>query len=178
MFIWRKVSPARRVTLPSTWDNFSPYKWGLRRKLFGEEHANTTKSYHALRVTQYQLGDHTSALQSHQHALDVRRKLFGEEQANTADSYHSLGITQHQLGDYTSALQSFQYALDVKRKLFGEEHPLLLDDYTAALQSHQYALVVRRKLFGEEHGRTAERYRIVRLTQQKSDLKKPTVNYN
>ena len=74
-----------------------------------------------LGTTQYQLGDYTSALQSHQHALDVRRKLFGEEHAATADSFHSLGVTQHQLGDYTSALQPKQHALDIRRKLFGED---------------------------------------------------------
>ena len=51
-------------------------------------HAQTAHSYHSLGTTQYQLGDYTSALQSHQQALDVRRKLFGEENGDTADSYH------------------------------------------------------------------------------------------
>ena len=53
----------------------------LEKKLFAEEHGNTADSYFSLGITQYHLGDHISALQSHQHGLDVRRKLFGEEHA-------------------------------------------------------------------------------------------------
>ena len=72
--------------------------------MFGEEHAKTANSYHSLGMTQYQLGDYTSALQSHQHAVDVKRKLFGEEHAKTALSYYDIGVTQYQLGDYSFAL--------------------------------------------------------------------------
>ena len=42
-------------------------------------------------MTQHSLGDFTSALQSHQRALDVRIKLFAEDHASTANSYDSLG---------------------------------------------------------------------------------------
>ena len=49
-----------------------------------------TFPYYELWVTQHQLGDLTSALQSHQRALDIRIKLFGEEHASTADSYPNL----------------------------------------------------------------------------------------
>ena len=76
----------------------------MRIKLFGEDHASTANSYHELGVTQHSLGDFTSALQSHQRALDERIKLFGEDHARTANSYHELGVTQHSLGDFTSAL--------------------------------------------------------------------------
>ena len=60
----------------------------VRRKLFGEEHAHTSDSYHSLKITQHELDDNTSALRSKQHALDIRKKLFGEEHANPANSYH------------------------------------------------------------------------------------------
>ena len=49
----------------------------VRRKLFGEEHAQTANSYQSFGVTQYQLGDYTSPLQSKQHALDVRHEGQG-----------------------------------------------------------------------------------------------------
>jgi len=39
-------------------------------------------SYLSLGVTQSALGDHTSAVQSKQRALDIRLKLFGEEHAS------------------------------------------------------------------------------------------------
>ena len=83
----------------------------IRTKLFGEDHASTADSYYSLGVTQHELGDYKSALQSKQRALAIRTKLFGEDHASTADSYHSLGLTQHKLGDYKSALQSHQRAL-------------------------------------------------------------------
>ena len=121
-------------------------------------------------MTQLKLGNYTSALQSHQHALDVRRKLFGVERAWTADSYQEIGMTQHQLGDYSSALHSLQHALDVRRKLFGEEHANhcyhslaitqhQLGDYSSALHSLQHAVYVKEKRFGEEHADTAACYR-------------------
>ena len=47
----------------------------LEEKLFGEEHTQTADSYHSLGVTQHQLGDYTSALQSHQHALCTCHRL-------------------------------------------------------------------------------------------------------
>ena len=68
------------------------------------------------------MGDFTSALQSHQRALDIRVKLFGEEHLETAECCHSLGLTQYKLGDFTSGLQSHQRALDIRLKLLGEEH--------------------------------------------------------
>ena len=80
-------------------------------------------------VTQHQLGEFTSALQSKQRALEIRRTLFGEEHSATADSYNSVGVTQHQLGEFTSALQSKQRALEIRRTLFGEEHSATADSY-------------------------------------------------
>ena len=55
-------------------------------------------------VTQHALGNFWSALQSHQHGLDIRVKLFGEEHPDTAESYFSIGVTQHALGNFSSAL--------------------------------------------------------------------------
>ena len=51
----------------------------------------------ALGVTQYNMHDYSTALQSHQHALAIRIKLFGEEHAKTADSYRRVKITQEAL---------------------------------------------------------------------------------
>ena len=48
---------------------------GVRRKLFGEEHASTANSYHELGTTQCQLSEFTLALQSHQRGLDIRLNL-------------------------------------------------------------------------------------------------------
>ena len=84
---------------------------------------------YSLGITQHKLGDFTSALQSHQHALDIRVKLFGEKHSVTAQSYYSLGVTQHELGDFTSALHSKSRALDIRVKLFLEEHSHTAESY-------------------------------------------------
>ena len=47
---------------------------GITLKHFGEEHTGTADSYNKIGITHYQLGEYTSALQSHQHALDVKKK--------------------------------------------------------------------------------------------------------
>ena len=141
------------------------------KRLLGEEHSSTADSYHTLGVTQDDLGEFNSALESKQRALDIRRKLFGEDHPNTADSYHTLGLTQNNLGDFKSALGSHQRALDIRRKLYGEDHSSTADcyyflginqyelgDFNSALESQQRALGIRRKLFGEDHSSTADRY--------------------
>ena len=78
----------------------------IRIKLFGEEHESTADSYRQLDVTQANLHDYASALQSYQRALVIRMKVLGEEHKSTADSYRDLGVTRNEMHDYTSALQS------------------------------------------------------------------------
>ena len=74
--------------------------------MLGEEHKSTADSYRDLGVTQNEMHDYTSALQSHQRALAIRIKLFGEEHESTADSYREIGVIQANMHDYTSALPS------------------------------------------------------------------------
>ena len=73
-------------------------------KLFGEEHESTADRYRQLGVTQHEMHDNTSALQSHQCALAIRIKLFGEEHESTADSYRQVSATQNNMHDYTKAV--------------------------------------------------------------------------
>ena len=77
---------------------------------------DTANSLHSLAVTQHQLGDYHSALQSETEALDLRRKLLGDH-VDTEKSLDSLGVTQFELG----ALQSITEAQDLCRKLLGED---------------------------------------------------------
>ena len=109
------------------------------KRRFGEEHSSTAESYYKLGITQNELGDFNSALESKQSALDIRRKLFGEDHSSTADSYYTLlGITQYKLGDFNSALESHQCALDIRRKLFGEDHSSTADSYhSLAITQHE-----------------------------------------
>ena len=72
--------------------------------MFGEEHESTADRYTQLGVTQHEMHDNTSALQSHQRALAIRIKLFGEEHESTADSYRQVSATQNNMHDYTKAV--------------------------------------------------------------------------
>ena len=65
--------------------------------MFGEERESTADSYRGLGVTQYEMDDYTSALQSHQRALAIRSKVFGAGHEITADSYRQLGVTQNNM---------------------------------------------------------------------------------
>ena len=91
----------------------------IRIKLFGEEHESTADSCRQLGVTQANMHDYASALQSYQRALVIRMKVLAEEHKSTADSYRDLGVTQNEMHDYTSA-QSYQRAFAFRIKLFGE----------------------------------------------------------
>ena len=70
-----------------------------------EKHSDTQHalSYYSS-VTQCEMKDYKSALESHQHALQIRLKLFGEDHSDTALSYNSIGVTQCEMKDYKSAL--------------------------------------------------------------------------
>ena len=74
--------------------------------VLGENYDDTAKSYHGLGVTQYKLGDYTSATESHKRALTIKQTVFGENHENTAESYHWLRLTQNMLSDYSSATES------------------------------------------------------------------------
>ena len=76
-----------------------------------------------LGVTQHEMKDYKSALQSHQRALNIRLKLHGDVHPDIADSYIAIGVTQREMKDYVSALQSNQQALNIRLKLHGDEHP-------------------------------------------------------
>jgi tetratricopeptide (TPR) repeat protein len=102
--------------------------------------------------------DYKSALDSHQHALQIRLKLLGEDHADTAESYYRIGVTQMWMEDYKSALDSHQHALQIRLKLLGEDHADTaksyheigvtqnnMEDYKSALDSHQHALQIRLK---------------------------------
>ena len=146
--------------------------------LYGDEHPDTSASYHNIGVSQHEMKEYPSALQSKQQALNIRLKLHGDEHPDTAQSYHSIGVTQHEMKDYVSALQSDQQALNIRLKLHGDEHPdtaqsyysigvtqYEMKEYVSALQSLQQALNIRLKLHGDEDPDTAQSYYSIGVTQ-------------
>ena len=88
----------------------------IRQTVLGENHENTTKSYHWLGITQYMLCDYTSATESHKQALKIRQTVLGKNHEKTAESHYYLGITQYKLSDHTSATESLKRAINIKKR--------------------------------------------------------------
>jgi hypothetical protein len=57
-----------------------------------KDDSDTALSYDSIGNTQHEMKDYKSALESHQHALQIRLKLFGEDHCDTALSYNNIGV--------------------------------------------------------------------------------------
>ena len=69
----------------------------IQNLMLSEGHKYLAYSYFSVGIAQYQMIDYTSALQSHQRALEIRRKTLGENHPNTAVSYNNIGVTKQAL---------------------------------------------------------------------------------
>ncbi len=98
--------------------------------------SSQTLYYYSAGITQHEMKDYKSALESHQHALQIRLKLFGKDHSDTARGYHEIGVTQSNLKDYKSSIESYQHALHIRLKLFGEDHADTAQSYHSIMESH------------------------------------------
>lgn len=98
----------------------------IRRKRFGEIHSETAVSLYFLGITQMGMGDITSDLQSHRHALDIRLKLIEEKHASTAIISSESPYIRWMI---SPQLQSHQCALRIRLELLGEEHVRTANSY-------------------------------------------------
>ena len=67
----------------------------IRLKLFGENHADTARSYREIGLTQHSkhtMDDYKSALESYQQALIIKLKLYGESHPDTSKSYQDIEL--------------------------------------------------------------------------------------
>ena len=142
-----------------------------RRRLLGEEHADTATSYNNLAGSVGAQGKYAEAEASYRKALGTRQKLLGEEHPNTATSCNNLANNLEAQGRYAEAAANFRKALALRRKLLGEEHPDTAASYNnlatnlnsqgryaEAERSYRKALALFKKLLGEEHSSTATAY--------------------
>ena len=60
----------------------------IRKKIFGEDHADVTTSYNNLALVYNNLGEYNQAKERHEKALVIRKKMFGEDYADVATSYN------------------------------------------------------------------------------------------
>jgi tetratricopeptide (TPR) repeat protein len=143
----------------------------IRRKVLGEDHADTASSYNNVAYNLNAQGQYAQAQPLYQKALEIRRKVLGEDHPDTAQSYNNVAYNLDSQGRYAQAQPLYQKALDIWRKVLGEEHPDTaagynnvagnLDhqgQYAQAQPLYQRALDICRKALGEEHPDTARGY--------------------
>ena len=75
----------------------------IRKKIFGEDHANVATSYNNLASVYYILGEYNQTKELQEKALVIRRKIFGESHASVATSYNNLASVYYSLGEYNQA---------------------------------------------------------------------------
>ena len=63
----------------------------IRKKIFGEDHANVATSYNNLASVYNRLGKYNQAKELHEKALTIHKKIFGEDHANVGESYRIVG---------------------------------------------------------------------------------------
>ena len=64
----------------------------IRRKIYGEDHADVAGSYNNLGNVLRNLGQEIPAKECHEKALTIRRKIYGESHAKVTESYHNLNL--------------------------------------------------------------------------------------
>ena len=143
----------------------------IRKKIFGEDHADVATSYNNLASVYYSLGEYNQAKELHEKALVIRKKIFGEDHANVATSYNNLASVYNSLGEYNQAKELLEKALTIRKKIFGKDHADVatgynnlasvyhsLGEYNQAKELHGKALMIYKKIFGEEHAHVATSY--------------------
>ena len=143
----------------------------IRKKIFGEDHADVATSYDNLALVYNRLGEYNQAKELHEKALMIFKKIFGEDHANVAKSYNNLALVYKSLGEYNQAKELYEKALTIFKKIFGEDHADVatsydnlalvyksLGEYNQAKELFQKALTIRKKIFGEDHATVATSY--------------------
>ena len=143
----------------------------IRKKIFGEEHADVALSYSNLATVYKSIGEYSQAQKLHEKALAIRKKIFGQEHADVASSYNNLANVYDSIGEYNQAKELHEKALAIKKKNFGEEHADVatsynnlatvydsIGEYNQAKELYEKALAIRKKIFGQEHADVASSY--------------------
>ena len=143
----------------------------IRKKIFGEDHADVATSYNDLAIVYNSLGEYSQAKELHEKALMVYKKIFREDHAHVATSYNNLALVYNSLGEYNQAKEHHEKALTIRKKIFGVDHAKVatsynklasvynhLEEYDQARELHEKALMIRKKMLGEDHADVATSY--------------------
>ncbi|KAM7429374.1 hypothetical protein ABFA07_019768 [Porites harrisoni] len=140
----------------------------IKKKIFGENHADVAKSYNDLAVVYYSQGEYNQAKELLKKALMIRKKIFGENHDDVTTYCNNLASVYTRLGEYTQAKELHEKALMITKKIFGENHADVatscnnlasvythLGEYNQAKELFEKALMITKKIFGENHADVA-----------------------
>ena len=78
----------------------------IRKKIFGEDHADVAKSYSNLALEYNRLGEFHQAKHLHEKALMVWKRIFRKDHVDLASSYSNLASVYDRLGEYNQPKNS------------------------------------------------------------------------
>ncbi|MBX3373033.1 MAG: serine/threonine protein kinase [Phycisphaeraceae bacterium] len=138
-----------------------------RRRVLGNEHADTLASVNIMGVLLRAQGRLDLAEPYYRETLELSRRLLGEDHPSTLTSINNMGLLLRVQGRLDQAEPYYREALEKSRRVLGEEHPstltfinnmgLLLQAQGSLDQAEPYvreALETRRRVLGEEHPST------------------------
>jgi tetratricopeptide (TPR) repeat protein len=94
-----------------------------RRRVLGDDHADTLGSMNNLAETRRALGDLQGAHDLHQQTLAGSRRVLGDDHPDTLSSMNNLALTRRALGDLQGAHDLHETTLAGRRRVLGDDHP-------------------------------------------------------
>jgi tetratricopeptide (TPR) repeat protein len=143
----------------------------IRRKVLGDDHAETGTAFGEVGMIYHGLGDDSKAVEFLTRALGIHRTTLGELHPETALSLGKLGILHSDLSNEAEALELIRSALDIYRRTVGEKHPKTATVYfwlgsacyrfandSGAREFYECALKISKAALGERHEQTVDCY--------------------
>ena len=88
----------------------------IRKKIFGEDHADIASTYNKLATVYSSLGEYNQAKGLHEKALVICKKIYGEDHAEVATSYDNLASVYNRLGDFNQAKEMSEKAGMIRKE--------------------------------------------------------------
>ena len=143
----------------------------IRKRILGEENADTATSYHNLAFYYKHQGKYEKAEELYRKSIEIREKVLGKDHLDTAISYGNLASIYHTWKEYEKAEDLYEKSLHIREKVLGENdlHTAigynnlagLYDDqgkHEQAEELYKKSLRIREEVLGEEHPDTAIAY--------------------
>lgn len=152
----------------------------IRKKVLGEDHPDTARSYINIGYVHDDIGDNEKA-------LEIEKIVLGEDNPSLSAFYNIIGCKNLVIGNYYKALWYLEEALEIRKKDLGEEHPDtarsyynlgLADLFTSTIESSraqeyfEKALKISEATLGENHPDTQQIKRMLGGTKSAMDSEK------